>query len=285
MSPLFNSIIANIFVSLISLIGAIALFRNKLGSTQFISVLVSFAAGVMLGASFFDILPEAFEELDTTRVLTWTLTGIIVSFLLERFLLWHHHQHHHHEDAHDIKPSAYLVLFGDAIHNLVDGIAITASFLVSPAIGITTTIAIAAHEIPQELADFSILLHAGMKKNRALLYNFLTALTAVLGALTSYLFLSSFETFIPLALSFTAGMFIYIALADLIPDLHHSHGSYLNIAQSLPFIIGILLMMMIVNSTPHSQEHEDEEVFPEDYVVEDVNKSFFNDNSVQKHQD
>lgn len=262
MSSLFNSIFANILVSLISLIGMLALFRNHLGSKPFISVLVSFAAGVMLGASFFDILPEAFEVLETSDVLMWTLIGIITSFLLERFLLWYHH---HHEDTHNIKPSAYLVLFGDTIHNLVDGVAIAAAFLVDSATGITTTIAIAAHEIPQELADFSILLHSGMKKRKALLYNFITALTAVLGAIISYFFLSSFEAFIPLALSFTAGMFIYISLADLIPDLHHAQGSYLNLSQSLPFVLGILLMLALVSIMPHEQGHENEH---EDYMVD-----------------
>ncbi|MCR4263102.1 MAG: ZIP family metal transporter [Candidatus Roizmanbacteria bacterium] len=279
MSPILNSVAANILISLLSFVGAATLLRKKLGSNQSVAIMVSFAAGVMLGAAFFDILPEAFEDLNISEVLMWTLIGIVVSFLLERFLLWYHH---HHVDRHQIEPSAYLVLFGDTIHNFVDGVAISASFLVSPAIGLTTTIAIAAHELPQELADFSILLHAGMKKKKALLYNFITALTAVFGAVISYLFLSSFEILIPLALSFTAGMFIYIALADLIPDLHHSQGSYLNIAQSLPFILGILLMLFVGTITPNEQK---EEMHGEDYMVEQINEPYLNDNSSGELQD
>ncbi|MBI4136459.1 ZIP family metal transporter [Candidatus Roizmanbacteria bacterium] len=278
MAPFFNSIAANIFISLISLIGAFTLFRKKLSSDQWTAILVSFAAGVMLGASFFDILPEAFEELAIPNVLLWVLVGIVVSFLLERFLLWYHH---HHTDRHKVEPSAYLVLFGDIIHNMVDGIAISAAFLVNPSIGFTTTLAIAAHEIPQELADFSILIHAGMEKKKALLYNFLTALTAILGAIVGYLFLSTFETLIPIALSFTAGMFIYIALADLVPDLHYSKGSYLNIAQSLPFVVGILLMLSLVNALPH----EDEEVHGEDYMVEHVDEPHLDKDYPEEHQD
>lgn len=266
MTPLVNSILANTVISLISLIGAITIISKQLKSKRTIPILVSFAAGVMLGATFFDILPEAFEQTSSlSLVFSYILIGIVVSFLMERFLLWYHH---HHEVTHRIKPSAFLVLFGDAIHNAVDGIAITAAFLVSPAIGFSTALAIIAHEIPQELADFSILVNAGFKKNKALALNLLTALTAIASAVLSYFFLSSFENLVPIALSITAGMFIYIALADLVPDLHHKESLSLTAAQSLPFVLGILIMYFITRTIVHTDTHQ-REMIRDDYIVSD----------------
>ena len=151
---IIQPLLATILVSLLSLTGAFILLKKKVGQEKNISSLVSFAAGVMLGAALLDLLPHAIEEADAHEILMLTLWGIVGSFLFERFILWHHH----HEEKHHIKPSVFLVLVGDAVHNFVDGIVIAAAFLVNPMLGISTTIAIAAHELPQELADFSILL-------------------------------------------------------------------------------------------------------------------------------
>src|SRR3990167_7474234 len=241
------TILATIGISLISLIGGILLVRTRDAHSAFIPLLVSFAAGVMLGATFFDILPEAFGEGTIQLVLSSCLGGIVFSFIIEHFVLWFHH---HHEDVHNLKPPVYLVLIGDALHNFIDGIAVSASFMINPVVGISTAIAIAAHEIPQELADFSVLLHAGMNRTRALMMNFFSALTAVAGAIVGLYFLSQFEMLLPFVLGFTAGMFIYIACADLIPELHIDVKKRLGLLQMLIFSMGIALMFIITKYAP-----------------------------------
>lgn len=241
-------LLATIFVSLLSLSGAILLFRKKSRWENNITYFVSFAAGVMLATSLLDLLPHAVEEADPHEMLIFVLWGIAGSFLFERFILWHHH----HEDKHHIKPSAFLVLVGDAVHNFVDGIVIAAAFLADPALGIATTIAIVAHEIPQELGDFSVLLYAGFTRQKALLFNFLSATTAIVGTVVGYYFLEQYEHLLPSVLSVTAGIFVYIACADLIPELHReNHEKPGNpIKQVLPFLIGILLIIVLLSVSP-----------------------------------
>lgn len=245
--PSNSAILATIGVSLLSLVGGLALFRSKKAHTTYIPYLVSFAAGVMLAATFFDILPEAFEHPSVSAILISTFAGIVFSFLLERSVLWHHH---HHEDTHNIEPAAWLIFIGDTVHNFVDGVAIAAAFLASPAAGVSATIAIAAHEIPQELADFSILIHKGIERKKALALNLLSALTAVAGALVGLYFLSQFDNILFLALGFTAGMFIYISCADLIPDLHESAENRSGIPQTMLFLTGIVVMIAITLLIP-----------------------------------
>ncbi|MBI4130456.1 ZIP family metal transporter [Candidatus Roizmanbacteria bacterium] len=240
MSPFVSSIIATGIISTLSLTGGFLLLHKKLLTQQLIPYLVSFAAGVMLAAAFLDILPEALEEGEIETVIGAMFIGIVFSFIVERSILWHHH----HEDTHKIKPSGVLVLFGDAIHNFIDGVAISAAFLINPVIGITTTIAIAAHELPQELADFSVLIYSGFKQKQALLFNFLSALTALAGAIVGFSLLTQFEELLPNALGFTAGMFVYIACADLIPELHTSHENKRQ-TQILPFLLGIGLLSLL----------------------------------------
>lgn len=246
MSLLFGSfgsiLLAACIISLISFIGAFLLLKQKSLIETITSLFVSFAAGVMLGATFLDILPEAFELGRSEQVLPYILAGIVVSFMMERFVLFYHH---HHEEKHNIHPSAYLVIIGDGIHNFIDGVAIAAAFLTNPALGVTATIAIAAHEIPQEIADISILSHAGMSRGRALVFNFLSALTAVVGAVLGYLFFSSFIQVVPLALGVTGGMFIYIACADLIPELHRESKGEGVVLQTTLLFVGMMLMFFL----------------------------------------
>lgn len=245
---IFLPLLATIFVSLLSLSGALILLRNKDGQQTNVTHFVSFAAGVMLAAALLDLLPDAVAETSINPMLTLTLWGIVGSFLFERFVLWHHH----HEEKHHIKPSAFLVLVGDAVHNFVDGVVIAAAFLVSPALGISTTIAIAAHELPQELADFSVLVYAGFTRQKALFFNFLSATTAIAGTVIAYYFLGLYEQLLPPTLAFTAGMFIYIACADLIPELHREHHTNIenSLKQVLPFILGIIIMLVITSLSP-----------------------------------
>ena len=236
-------IIASVIVSAVALSGAALFIYKRLLSERVTSYLVSFAAGILLATAFFDLLPEAaVGGIEINRVFLLTFFGIVSFFFLERFVLWFHH----HDELHGTKPSAVLILFGDALHNFIDGVAIAAAYLTNPSLGLSTTLAIAAHEAPTEIADFSILIAGGMKKSRALLFNFLSGLTALLGAVLGFFFLKNLEELLPMALAFTAGMFIYIACADLIPDLHKEFKRQKSWAQSIPFILGIFTTWTMV---------------------------------------
>jgi zinc and cadmium transporter len=235
-------VLSSVTISLISLLGGFGLIHRFTSNPRFLSLFVSFAAGVMLASAFFDLFPEAMELGDPNTVFMPALLGIVSFFFLERFVLWFHH----HDNTHSIKPSAVLINVGDAVHNFIDGVVIAATFLTNPSLGVITTLAIAAHEIPHELADFSILIHGGMSKAKALFYNFLSALTALLGSVLGYFFLENIQGGLPFFLSFTAGMFIYIACSDLIPDLHQEFKEQKNWVQVVPFVIGIILIYFVI---------------------------------------
>lgn len=243
MSDLYLTIIASIGVSLISLIGAGLLIWKKLFTEKFTLYSVAFAAGVMLTTAFIDLLPEALENNKSGNIFVYGLLGIVIFFLMERFVLWFHH----HDEIHT-KPSAYLLLLGDSIHNFFDGLAIAAAFLSNPGLGLVTTLAIAAHEIPQEIADFSILIHSGIKKTKALFYNFLSAITALIGAVLGFYYLNRFENAIPLFLMFLSGVFVYIACSDLIPDLHQDFKKQKRWSTTIPFILGVMLTYFLITS-------------------------------------
>ncbi len=248
MNIFFTILFANLIISFVSLLGLFTLVSKKLQSKKLVEISVSFAAGILLSSAFFSILAEALEEQDAHVVLIYTLIGMILSFLMERFFLFYHH---HHEDTHDIHPSAMLVIVGDTIHNFIDGFAIAATFIVAPALGITTTLAIAAHEIPQEIADYSILRHAGLSARRAIQFNFISALTAVIGGIVGFYFFNTFHDVLPLALGFTAGIFIYVASADLIPSLHEKYSNHKSIVPVISFIAGIVIIYLISTLIVH----------------------------------
>ncbi len=239
MSPFISIILATLFISALSFFGAFLLFIKR-SSVWISSSLVSFAAGVMLATSLFDLLPESSEAIGS-EVFMPLFFGILTFFFLERFLLWFHH----HDHAHNTKPTAILILWGDGIHNIIDGVAIAASFLTSIPLGISTTLAIAAHEIPQEIADLGLLVAGGMSQKKALLYNFLSGLTAVIGAITAYFFLQTIHSIIPFLLSYTAGMFLYIACSDLIPDMHQDFAKQRRWGQTIPFLFGIMILWVL----------------------------------------
>lgn len=239
MDLLISIITANVVISLFSLVGILTLTLRIFQTENAAKLMVSFAAGVLLATSFLDILPEAISGMEVSSALSYAMSGIIGAFLMERCLLWYHH---HHEDSHNINPTSLLVLFGDGIHNFIDGLAIAAAYLANPALGITATIAIAAHEIPQELADYSILRHCGMSNKKALLWNFISALAAVIGGIVGfYLFEESFDLVFK-ALAITSGIFIYVSLADLIPELHHSKTRTGWFVQTCLFLAGVSLI-------------------------------------------
>lgn len=246
MSTLVSIITASLIISAISLVGGALLLWKKIFTEKLSTYFVGFAAGVMLTTAFADLLPEALEGNTDENIFLYGLAGVVVFFLIERFVLWFHH----HDEPHT-KPSAYLILFGDGIHNFFDGLAIAAAFLVNPGLGFITTLAIAAHEVPHEIADFSVLISGGMKKTKALFYNFLSALTALLGAVFGFYYLKNIEGTVPLFLMFTAGVFVYIACSDLIPDLHQDFKKQKKWLTTIPFILGIVLTYFVTSLLEH----------------------------------
>ena len=221
--------------------------------------LVSLAAGLLLGVAFLHLLPEAFESNAGAHALSATLlAGVLVFFLLEKASLWrhsHHHEHdgHHHEhgfDAHEAGRSGLLILVGDGIHNFADGILIAAAFMTDVKLGIITTIGIAAHEIPQEIGDFMILLNAGFSRSRALVYNAISSLTAVLGGVLGYFLLDALSGWMPFVLMLAAASFLYIAIADLMPEMQRARDTKSNLWQISMVGLGIGIVA-ISNSLAH----------------------------------
>ncbi|MDP3538895.1 MAG: ZIP family metal transporter [Azonexus sp.] len=218
---------------------------------QRINVLISYAIGALLGAAFLEILPHAFEHGDTRRMAATVLFGIMVFFVLEKLVLWRH-CHHDHCEAHDAQAPAHdhgrsglLILVGDTFHNFVDGILIAAAFLQSTELGIVTALAIIAHEIPQEVGDYLILLHSGYSRMKALAFNLLSSLATLVGALLAYFALSGMEEWIPTLLGLAAASMIYVAVADLIPGLHKRTDLKATIQQVLLISLGIASIAVV----------------------------------------
>ncbi len=212
-------ILFSLIGGLFSLIGGALLLLNKRVALKVSHLATPFAAGALLGAAFFDILPEAVEINAEGAAFRWVVVGIISFFLLEHYLHWFHHHHEHKDKAHK-SPTVSLIIIGDTLHNAIDGVAIGAAFLISVPTGIVTTLAIAAHEIPQEIGDFGLLMKLGMARRRVLIWNALSALATLISAVGIF-WLGSGES-LPLGaiLGLTAGLFIYIAASDLIPTIH-----------------------------------------------------------------
>lgn len=236
------ALISTTIVSLLSLLGALFLLLKKHTFEKLITLTLALSSGVLLGSAFLDLLPESLHLLPNLAF-PLTLLGIIFFFSLEKLITWHHHVEgdHHNEE----KAVAYLSLIGDGIHNFGDGAIIGAAFLISTPIGITTTLAVFAHEIPHELSDFTILIHGGFSYGKALWFNFLSALTAVAGTI---IVLSLAWVFIELnqyLLPFAAGNFIYIAASDLIPELHKKSRLGSSLLQVMLLTLGIVLMAVL----------------------------------------
>lgn len=228
-------------VSLISLVGAFSLSVKGAGLKKLLFFTVSFAAGSMLGAAFLDLIPEAVEGELNGLIFVYVLAGIIIFFLLEKILHWTHC----HDEECSVHTFSYMSLFGDAIHNFIDGAIIATSFLTSISLGVATTLAIIFHEIPQEIGDFSILVYGGIKPRKALFYNYLCSLTAVAGALIGYFFNSQFVDINNFILAFAAGGFIYISCSDLIPELHQERNPKLSLQQIIFLFLGIGIIWLV----------------------------------------
>ena len=215
-----------IIVSLISLIGILTISIQEKKMETFMMYFVSFAVGGLLGGIFFHLIPEALEEGFKMQFSFLFLAGLLVFFVVETLIHWRHHHHSHmfkkkHKShKHEIKPVAAMNLIGDALHNFTDGIIIGASYLVSIPVGVATTIGVVLHEIPQEIGDFAVLVHAGFTRKKALMFNLIIAFSSIVGAVAAILIGSMLENFAHLMLIFTAGGFMYIAAVDLMPELH-----------------------------------------------------------------
>ena len=241
----FYAFISVIIVSLVSLTGVFFLTFKEDMVKRYMSFFISLAVGALLGDAFIHLIPEAFESYSNSTVISLLIIlGIIAFFTLEKFLHWHHHGED--EGVPGIHPVGKLLLFTDGFHNFIDGIIIGVSFLVSIPIGIATTLAVVLHEIPQEIGDFAVLIHSGYGKKRALFLNFVSALTAILGVIIALIFGNIAETLTSWILPVTAGGFIYIAVADLIPELHKTKGLKHSISQITIVIIGIMTMVALL---------------------------------------
>jgi len=230
---------ASIAVSLISLIGIFSLLLKEKLLDKLLILLIGFSAGGLIGGAFLHLLPEALEQAESHIVFSYLILGFIFFFILEKYLHWRHC----HEEVCKIHAFTYLNLVGDGIHNFTDGLVIGASFILNIHFGIVTTLVIIFHEIPQEIGDFAVLVYGGFTKLKALYYNFIIALTCVLGTMVGYFISIYVKNFSPFLLPFTAGGFVYIAACDLVPELHKQSGLKKSAASTLAFICGILFIL------------------------------------------
>lgn len=233
-------IIATLVVSLIAFIGIVFLFFKKNTLDKLLFILVSLATGALIGGAFLHLLPHSLEHLSPMTASWIFISGFLSFFLLERILRWRHC----HEWGCEVHPVTYLNLLGDGLHNFIDGVVIAASFLVNFNFGVVTTLAIMAHEVPQEIGDYAILVYGGMERIKALLFNFASAITAIIGGILGYYFLHGTE-YIPYVMPFAAGNFFYISASDLVPELHKEVDFKKSLNSFSFFTLGIFLMYFI----------------------------------------
>ena len=249
---LTNILIACVAGSVLSLaLAALVAFRVR---ARWIPTVVSFAVGALLGAVFLDLLPHLFEETKQPgRIAAFILAGILIFFTLEKLLLWRHHHHGEEEGAeapaaahgHDHGRSGWMIVIGDSFHNFTDGVIIAGAFLANVKLGVVTALAIIAHEIPQEIGDFLVLLHSGFSRRKALVANALSGLATIVGALIAYFALSQVSGWLPEILAIATASMIYVAVADLIPGLHKRTGLRDSLIQITFIALGIASIWVI----------------------------------------
>ena len=244
MAILFLIIISTVLISLIAFLGTLTLFLREELLNKILLILVAFSAGALIGGAFLHLLPEAIErsETDILNLFLYLILGFCIFFVLEQFIKWHHH----HVTSHsEILPFSYLILISDSIHNFIDGLVIAASFVVSFPIGLVTSLAVAFHEIPQEIGDFGVLVYGGFQKGKALFLNFLSAITVIFGGIAGFLLSEKIGESIVFLLPFAAGNFIYIAASDLIPEIKHAVDFKKSLVHFGIFLLGIGVMLLI----------------------------------------
>ncbi|MFO0985578.1 MAG: ZIP family metal transporter [Planctomycetota bacterium] len=236
-------------VSLVSLIGGIT-FILRARFDLMVTALTAFAAGGLLGNSFLHMLPSSIEIAGFDRRVSFAvLAGLLVFFLFEKLWLWRHEHGDGSHAEHAMKPYAFMTLFGDGLHNFIDGVVIATAFAgAGTKVGISTTLAVILHEVPQELGDFGILVKGGIKPSRALLLNFLSSLVAFAGGAVAILIGERHREMFPYVLPFSAGGFIYIAAADLIPEMHREMSRSRSVLQVVLLIAGMAFMALLLGS-------------------------------------
>lgn len=250
MSVLGYIIVFSFMGSVVSLAGGVLLLAKRRLALKMSHLIASFAAGALLATAFFDLLPEAGEiGGGGTDIYLWVLVGFLTFFLLERFIYWFHHHHEHSKEA--TKPTVPLIMVGDTIHNFIDGVVIAATFLVNIPLGVVTSLAVAAHEIPQEIGDFGIMLHRGLPGRKILRFNFFSALMAMAGAILTYFLGDLIKGILPIFLSITAGFFLYIAASDLIPEIHSENRDKFAVWESFLLIFGVFVVWVSIQLLEH----------------------------------
>ncbi|HET9269997.1 MAG TPA: ZIP family metal transporter, partial [Vicinamibacterales bacterium] len=224
------------------LVSSSILLIKEPARTKLIPWLVSYAVGALLGASMLDILPKTLEQLPAREVFPVLLLGILLFFVLEKLVLWRH-CHTHDCEVHD--GAVLPVVVGDGFHNFVDGAVIAAAAMTSLPLGITTAVAVTAHEIPQEVGDFAILLHAGYSRSKALMLNVLSALASIVGAIAAFVAFDRIPALLPYFLALSAASFLYVAMADLIPGLHRGRTDASSLRQILLIGAGVATMLLV----------------------------------------
>jgi zinc and cadmium transporter len=245
-------ILSVVLISLVSVIAAVPLLIKKKVSDKILLFLLSFSVGVLLTTVFLDFLPEIFEH-DFSPLKSYViLAGFMLMFILEKFIHWHHtkkceNDNCGHSHAYNLAP---INLIGDAIHNFIDGLVIAGSFAVDITMGITATISIIFHEIPQEIADFGVLLYSGLSKVKAVLFNLLSALTAIIGLFVGLILIGNVEGISNMIIPFAAGNFLYIAASNLLPELHRHCKIKDTLLHILAIVLGICLVAFVITFGP-----------------------------------
>lgn len=250
--------------SLLGLVGGFILLWRSDAVRRASAWILAFAAGSILGASFLGLLPEAFEHgveagVQPQALLVWVLVGVLVFLAVEKLLIWHHHAHVHDVEADATHPSHLptaptvrpLIIIGDALHNFLDGAVIAIAYVIDPALAMMAALAILAHELPQEIGDFGILIASGMARRRVILWNVLGALVSPLGAVVGLLAADRFGAIEAPLLAFAAGNFMYIALADLFPSIQHERRPGRSLGQLAVLVLGILVIWQVGALLPH----------------------------------
>ena len=241
MTNLGYIILSTFIISLIAFVGVLTLSLKEKILNRIVLFLVSLSAGALMGGAFLHLIPESFEKYGNGDILIFVLIGFILFFIIEKILHWRHC----HKGKCDVHTFHYMNLVGDSIHNFIDGLIMAAAFVTSIPLGVTTAIAIAAHEIPQEIGDFGVLIYGGFEKKKALFMNFLVALTVIIGGVVGYLISKRIHEATTFLLPFAAGGFIYIAATDLIPEIKKELDFKKYIATLIIFILGIMIMWFI----------------------------------------
>jgi zinc and cadmium transporter len=241
-SVLLWILVAGFLMSCIALVGSVTLLLKPATLDRLVLPLVAFSAGSLLGGAFFHMIPAAVGPgTDPAPVFAWVVVGFTVFLCLEQFLHWHHCRNKFNE--HHPQPLSAMILIADGLHNLIGGLAVGGAFIADVRLGVAAWLVAAAHEVPQELGDFGVLIHGGLRKGRALLLNFVSALTFLAGSLAAYA--ASFRLDVAFLIPFAAGNFLYIAASDLVPEIKKHRGAGIDVVHFLAFAAGLLLLWVL----------------------------------------